>query len=347
MAPRVGRVVDHDRARPTGVGQVGGVLAVLAQDQRCDAAAGRIELQPHVLVLEERVGRADGRRAQARRVRHDPVRPVAERRQVDRDRHPAAPRGHRRVRLRRLERHRRAGLIDEAIGGLQPAELELDDGPKRPGVRVEHEDRECPGLGGQVHQAAERLDREVLRAGRDRRRLAELVARVVVGRFDGRSPERVVELVEEDLLPRPGELGSRIGESGHSLRDRGPRLGRCEDVLGAPVPALDPRVRRIAAHRVVLEVLADHGQLSARLADRLEEPGGRAVAEARHGPDAIEAADAVEVLAGRAAAVVADPVEGHHLGPAVGQLGDRLVEVVAEVLAWRAVLMRQAEGEHA
>ena len=300
-----------------------------------------------MLVLEERVGGSHGRRAHARRIRHDTVGPVPESRQLDRDRHPAAPRGHRRVRLRGLEGHRRAGLIDEAIGRLQPAKLKLDDGPKRPGVRVEHEDRECPGLGGHIHQAAERLDGEVLGACRDRGRLPELVARVVVRRFDGRAAERVVELVEEDLLPCPCELGSRIGESGNSLRDRRPRLGGCEDVLGAPVPALDPRVRGVAAHRVVLELHADHGQLRARLADGLEEPGGSAVAEPRHGPDAIEAADAVEVLAGRATAVVADPVEGHHLGPAVGQLGDRLVEVIAEVLAWCAVLMRQTEGEHA
>src|SRR5215207_1627252 len=106
-------------------------------------------------------------------------------------------------------------------------------------------------------------------------------------------------------------------------------------------------MRGVAAHRVMLELLADHRRLGARRPYRLEEAGRGAVAEARHGADAIETADALEVLAGRPAAVVANAIEGHHLGPAVGQLGDRLVEVVAEVLARSAVLVRQAESEHA
>ena len=88
----------------------------------------------------------------------------------------------------------------------------------------------------------------VERARRDRRRVAELVARVLVRRLDRRAGERVVELVEEQQLPRLASSSAcGYGWTPSDVGDGAPLLGAQQQVLGAPVPALDAGVRRVAA----------------------------------------------------------------------------------------------------
>ena len=59
--------------------------------------------------------------------------------------------------------------------------------------------------------------------------------------------EGVVELVEEHELPGLAELRPRVRRTAEHVGDRRPLLRALEQVLGAPVPALDAGVRRVAA----------------------------------------------------------------------------------------------------
>src|SRR5205085_6586587 len=150
----------------------------------------------------------------------------------------------------------------------------------------------------------------------DRRRVPKLVARILVRGLDRRTRERVVELVEEHELPRTREIVERVVAEAERSGDRTPLLGAQEQVLGAPVPALDPRVRRVAAARVVLELAAERWNLAVGV-DAVEEPAQRAQLEPRQAAALVEVPDALEVRDRRAAAVVADAVEDGVVGRAV------------------------------
>src|SRR6185503_14213788 len=132
--------------------------------------------------------------------------PVPEGRQVGLEAQSRPPRQDGREGLDLLESDGRVVLVDQPVARAKAAELELDRGPDGPGVRVEDEDRLHAWGERQVDRAADRLDRQVLGARRDRARLAQLVAGISVGRLDRRAAERVVELVEEGLLPGSTEV---------------------------------------------------------------------------------------------------------------------------------------------
>jgi hypothetical protein len=208
-------------------------------------------------------------------------------------------------------------------------ELELDVRAHRPGVRVEDDDRSRALLVRDLDATRERLDRTVERQPGNRRRVADLVARVLVRGRDRRAGERVVELVEEEELPRLRQLPERVRHPAERVGQRRPLLGAQEEVLGPSVPALDAGVRRVAADAVVLELAAM--RRPAPVADGGEEPPGRAQLHGGKPAGRVEACDRVQVGLRRAAAVVADAVEDHQLGRVGRQLRERLVDVVAEV----------------
>src|SRR5204862_5457516 len=139
----------------------------------------------------------------------------------------------------------------------------------------------------QVDEPADRLDGHVVCPSGDRRGFTELVAGIDVRGLDGRSAERVVELVEQDLLPGPNELRSRIAEGRYRARDDRPRLGGRERALRPPHPALHARMGGVTADRVVLEIAVDDGDRSVRFEHRVEESARRAVDEAWHRADPV------------------------------------------------------------
>src|SRR5581483_7907966 len=248
-------------------------------------------------------------------------------------------RAHRCQRPCELQRH--------AVGqvhafGLQPVELQLDVGPQPPRVRVEDEQRERPLCERDVDLARDRLHRAVEREGRDGGRVPDLVARVVVGGLDRRARERVVKLVEEQQLPRLPELAPWVRLQVEEVGDDTPLLGALQHVLRTPVPSLDPGMRRVAAGCVVLQVASPLRQVA--LLDRVEEAAQRAQLEPPAVLARVERFDRAQVRARRAAAVVSDAVEDGELVEVRRQRGERALDVVAEVLARRAVLVRDAVG---
>ena len=94
-------------------------------------------------------------------------------------------------------------------------------------MRVEDDDRPHLLLGLDRRSAARSTGPRALNAlRRERRRVAELVARVLVRRLDRRAGERVVELVEEEQLPGPRQLLARdSGCAPERVGDRAPLLG--------------------------------------------------------------------------------------------------------------------------
>src|SRR5262249_57483282 len=99
--------------------------------------------------------------------------------------------------------------------------------------------------------------------------------------------------------------GGRAGRGGHAP----PLLAPEEEVLGAPVPALDPRVRRVAAAAVVLELTAHRRELVAVGSDTVEEPPQRARLERRHVVARVQSLDLLQIPHPRAAALVAPPLQ--------------------------------------
>ena len=186
-----------DRVRPGG--------ADSRRRRRASARCGRC------------AGRARARRARSRASRRSRRSPTRQRCGRCGSRAAAARPGrragravaaHRRQRARPLHRHGVALVVDDVRLGLlaKPRVLELDVRAHRPRVRVEDDDRPHLLLVRDRDLARDRLHRAVERERRDRRRVADLVARVVVGRLDRRAGERVVELVEEQQLPRLAQL---------------------------------------------------------------------------------------------------------------------------------------------
>ena len=199
VAPGVGAVVDR---RPR------------ARRRRREVDAGRLVDEPRDAARSP--GRARAARARSRascrsrasgspldRARADAVGAVAERRQLDREHEPAAVAAHRRQRPRQLHRHRlrprrrrraRPRPRSHAYSTSTSARTGQGCGLKTTTGRVSSS---C----GDRDLARDRLHRAVERERRDRRRVAELVARVLVRGLDRRAGERVVELVEEQQLP--------------------------------------------------------------------------------------------------------------------------------------------------
>ena len=88
-----------------------------------------------------------------------------------------------------------SAFVEQPIGRSKPAIFELDGRADGPGVRIEDDHRDDSRADRQVKQPADRLDRDLVGPSGDRRRLSELIAGVDVGGLDGRSAERVMELV--------------------------------------------------------------------------------------------------------------------------------------------------------
>src|SRR5205085_4266467 len=108
--------------------------------------------------------------------------------------------------------------------------------------------------------------------------LGEVARRVLVDEPDRRAGEDVVELLEEQQLPEPLELGTRIFAAAGDRE----QLGVVQPLFGPAVAALDEGLRRIGA-AVVLEIeLADDDGSRAGLGlERLEELPRRGDARAR------------------------------------------------------------------
>ena len=142
--------------------------------------------------------------------------------------------------------------------------------------------------------------------------VAVLVTRVLIGRGDSRPGQNVVELVEQYELPGLRQFGRGVGGAIEPRRHGAPALGGEQQVLSAAVPALHPRVGRIAADGVVLKVADVRGEVKparhgVEVAPRARELQAQAVVSG------VQALDAVEVLTCGTAAVVAYPVEDHEL----------------------------------
>src|SRR5215217_944724 len=177
--------------------------------------------------------------------------------------------------------------------------------------------------------------------------MADLVPRVFVRRLDRRAGERVVELIEEEQLPGLGERVARVRLQPERDCHDAPLLRALEEVLGATVPALDARVRRVAAARVVLQLAAQRRVAAVRGRKAVEEPAQRARLEPRPAVALAQRLDLLQVRDRRPAAVIPDAVEDGPLPGFVRERRDRLVDVLADVVLRRAVLVRDPVGEHA
>ena len=130
---------------------------------------------------------------------------------------------------------------------------------------VEHDER-ARHAGG-VDLLDDRLLRGGDQLGRDRRDPRVVAQAVLVGPVDARAGDDVVELVEQQQLPRLVERGGGIRAPVARRARRGdrPQLGRAQRLLVAAVGPLDRAVRRVGAP-VVLEVeLADPHRQVGRL----------------------------------------------------------------------------------
>jgi hypothetical protein len=140
--------------------------------------------------------------------------------------------------------------------GRLRAVLELDPDGDLPRVRVEHQHR----LGALVQWDVDLPRDDVVRTSDDplgdRDGLAELVAGVVVGALDRRAGEHVVELVEQDLLPRPAQIRPRMVEAEQRRTDGRPAFGGQDGGLSAALPDFDAGVCRVAAGRMHLQIAA-------------------------------------------------------------------------------------------
>src|SRR5215208_3608375 len=177
--------------------------------------------------------------------------------------------------------------------------------------------------------------------------MADLVPRVLVRRLDRRARERVVELIEEEQLPRLGERVARVRLQPERVCHDAPLLRALEEVLRATVPALDARVRRVAAARVVLKLAAQRRGAAVRGREAVEEPAQRARLEPLRAVALVQRLDLLQVRDRRPAAVVADAVEDGPLLRFLRERRDRLLDVLADVVLRRAVLVRDPVGEHA
>jgi hypothetical protein len=158
-------------------------------------------------------------------------------------------------------------------------------------VRVEDDDGPHLVLLLDLDLPRDRLDRGVERVRGERGGVPDLVAGVVVGGLDRRPGERVVELVEEEQLPRARQLVVRVRARAEPVRDRAPLLGALERVLRAAVPELDPGVGRVAAGRVVLELAPDRRVRPVRAVEPVEEAAQRAQLEPRLLPRFVQPRD--------------------------------------------------------
>ena len=114
-----------------------------------------------------------------------------------------------------------------------------------PGARTTSRRAKAVVLHGPPPSAASAV-RDRVRARLD---LGQVALGVLVDEPDRRAREDVVELLQEQQLPEPVELGARIV----AARGGGEELRVVKRDLRAPVAALRPRLRRVGA-AVVLEV---------------------------------------------------------------------------------------------
>ena len=225
--------------------------------------------------------------------------------------------GRKDVRLHDLEGDLRPDLVEEHVSGLaRPAPLHHHRLRTLPRRRVEEKNgtplRRCGGLrlciDPRVYSRRQDLESGVLLARGDGERFAVTMSRVVVRRGQARSREDVVELVEEDLLPRASELAGGVGAAERPRRERAPALRREQPALRQAVRALDLGVRRVAARCVILEVVHQRGEDLGVLRDGGGERVDRAEARVRLRRILVERTQAGDGLPARTSAVVADAI---------------------------------------
>jgi len=177
-------------------------------------------------------------------------------------------------------------------------------------VRLRFDDDKLAGriISDLVSGDSDRVDRRFACADQrfeGRLELGEVAACVVVHEPDRRAGEDVVELLQQQELPEPVELGAWI------VAARGRQeLGIVQQLLAHAVAALREGLRRVHA-AVVLEVeLADdHGTVGVLSFQRFEELVARRLPRAREALQVARASQRFEHRARRAAAAVAVPVD--------------------------------------
>jgi hypothetical protein len=151
--------------------------------------------------------------------------------------------------------------------------------------------------------------------------LPQLVAGVVVGALDGGAGQRVVELVEEQAPPRPGQLRLPIGQAGGGVGHRRPQLRPGQGRLGPAVQRFDAGVGGVAAPGVVLELTGHRRQGAVAAGDGVEEGAGSGADDVDGGAGGGQVPQRRQVASGRTAAVVPDSVEHQHRAGAAVRAG--------------------------
>jgi hypothetical protein len=229
------------------------------------ASALRVEIDPVESILEGS-GCLRARSVTARRLRrgaglarNQPVDAIAVgwERRLEADARP----GGKDVRLFELEGDVPTRVVQESVSRLtRPAPLHLHAVGALPGRGIEEEDgapfrrlRRIRGaLDPRVDASGERLESGVLETARRGERIAEAIARVLVGGGQAGARQGVVELIEEDLLPGAAELFDRVGAAEREGSEGAPAFGRQEPVLGQAIQTLDLGMRGVAARCVML-----------------------------------------------------------------------------------------------
>ena len=176
--------------------------------------------------------------------------------------------------------------------------LDATRGPERRG-RVERiADDLAPREPDRVDERLPRAGERV-RTGLDR---GEIALGVRVHEADRRARQDVVELLQQEQLPQPVELGARIVAA--QAREE---LGVVQRLLAAAVAALRARLRGVDA-AVVLEVelARDDRAIAALGLERVEELLARALRRARQALQVARPPERLEHVPRRAAAAVAE-----------------------------------------
>ncbi len=293
------------------------------------------------LALEGGRGYLDGGESVGRRPIHQAVSAVAQQGDVCQERDGVGPPRGVDTGLAQGGGYLGASLVHEANLALGAAEgnVHLDDLPPGRDTRVEYDDGlplACgvDATGEAVGGVAEVTAREDLRLGMVR-------AGVVVGGADAGTGHGVVELVEEQTLPSVREVTADGDVDAREPRGGDEALARKEGLLDLAVAALHLGDCRIAASRVVLELLSDDGELVPLGPHRAEEGLGAGHDQVGEVGIALEPVDGGQVAARRPPAVVPDAEEAHGGRGARGRASD----VVVDLFGPRVVVASGAAGD--
>jgi hypothetical protein len=245
-------------------------------------------------------------------------------------------------RFDRLARHNHAALVHERARRGRPEQF-VDDVAVE-GLRgwVEEDDAVLTGPGFGAKGSPRRLGDEAVGLGGGRH---EFAGHGVAGFRQARAAVDVVELVEEDGVPGPLEVGGGVGRRGAREGLQG-LFGLDESALGPAHGHLDPALDGVAADGVVLEFALDDRQTVPRVGHRVEVGAGRREDEPRAGKVAAVGQEPLDLDLGWPAAVVADAEETHGVLDALGHGGQGRLDVLAQVLAPEGVAAGDAESGH-